>query len=45
MLSHSKVRPYACVLCAKSYTRQTHLNRHLLSHGAEGAEPTEADET
>lgn len=32
MLSHSSVRPYACVYCPKSYTRKTHLNRHLQKH-------------
>lgn len=32
MLSHSNIRPYACTFCTKSYTRKTHLNRHLLTH-------------
>lgn len=46
MLSHSSVRPHACVHCPKSYTRKTHLNRHLQSHrtGDGGAAEEEAED-
>lgn len=43
MLSHSSVRPYTCTYCSKSYTRKTHLNRHLLTHGAADAQAAVAE--
>lgn len=43
MLSHSSVRPYACVYCPKSYTRKTHLNRHLLTHRTADSEAVVAE--
>ncbi|KAF7660270.1 hypothetical protein LDENG_00285280 [Lucifuga dentata] len=44
MLSHSNVRPYACLYCPKSYTRKTHLNRHLLTHGTIETKEEEEEE-